>query len=606
MTQGAAVTRYDRRLRHYERLRRRIERRSRVIANARLVAAGVAAALAFATWSALLPRIGYAASGAAAVAFVALVVWHDRVIRRGALTDAVAATQREARARTDGTWATLPADGRAFADRAHPWAADLDVFGHASLYQYLDATVTPRGARRLAAWLGEAAPPGVVATRQEAVRELAASWPLRHRVQATARLAGLDRASLDAFLAWLATPPYLAHRRALVWTARSLAPLTLGALAAWLWFGAPGTIVLAPLTVQVLLLARHGGAMARAYEPLLARHGPFAAAEDVLRLVEARRFASGALQAWQRRLLDGGERPSARMAALRRIVDALHLRLNMLHGAINALVLWDVHWLDHLERWVARSGARAPAWLDALADLEALSSLARVAHDEPHHCWPAVADDTSGPALEAEALGHPLIPPARRVCNDLALRGAGHIALVTGSNMSGKSTFLRTVGLNVVLAQAGAPCCARALALGACRLRTSMRIDDDLEAGVSYFYAEVRRLKAILDDATRPGPPVLAIFDELLRGTNTRERLIASRAVLRHLRRSTAMALVSTHDLALVELGGEHPAGWQDLHFRETIAEGRMHFDYTLRPGPVSSSNAIALLRLEGLDLDFE
>ena len=287
------------------------------------------------------------------------------------------------------------------------------------------------------------------------------------------------------------------------------------------------------------------------------------------------------------------------------LADARHSA--PVHFLLQVSTLWDFHVLALLERWQRAAGREARRWLTALGEIEALAALAALRFENPGWCLPEV---TAGqPELAARDLGHPLLPPARRVGNDVTVGPAGTFVLVTGSNMSGKSTLLRAIGVNVVLAQAGGPACAAALRLPPLRLATSILVEDSLAAGVSFFLAELLRIKRVVaaaGEAGREGAVLLYLLDEVLRGTNSVERQVAVRRVLRHLLARGALGAVSTHDLALASGPGLSQAA-RPVHFRETIAAGpdgpRMTFDYRLRPGPATTTNALALLRQVGLDL---
>jgi DNA mismatch repair ATPase MutS len=287
---------------------------------------------------------------------------------------------------------------------------------------------------------------------------------------------------------------------------------------------------------------------------------------------------------------------------LRRTAPILHLPLQ-------ALVLWDLHVLFALDDWRTQSGAHAADWLDALAELDALVALGTLAHDEPAWAFPLIEGGT--PALTAKALGHPLIPPAVRVGNDVQLGPPGTVLLVTGSNMAGKSTLLRSIGTNVMLANAGAPVCAAQFSITAVTLATSLRTGDSLAQGVSGYMAGLLALKEILDEVDRASAErrtaVLYLLDEILAGTNSVERRLAVREIARHLLDSHAIGALTTHDLALAEEPTLRDAAVR-VHFRETVesddAAGKvvkMSFDYRLRPGLATSTNAMALLHALGL-----
>jgi DNA mismatch repair ATPase MutS len=261
-----------------------------------------------------------------------------------------------------------------------------------------------------------------------------------------------------------------------------------------------------------------------------------------------------------------------------------------------------VHCALALLRWRARSGSRLRGWLETLGEIEALASLAGFAFERPDFAWP---DLTPEPRLDARALGHPLIDASRRVGNDVSLPAGGRALVITGSNMSGKSTLLRALGTNAVLAGAGAPVCAKALRIGPLRVATSMRVEDSLEQGVSHFYAELRRLKRVIDLAREPrSAPVLFLLDEVLHGTNSRERIIGACAVVETLLSLGALGAVSTHDLGITVLERKLAGRVENAHFEEQVRGDAMTFDYVLRPGIVQSSNALRLMRAVGIDVE--
>jgi hypothetical protein len=291
-----------------------------------------------------------------------------------------------------------------------------------------------------------------------------------------------------------------------------------------------------------------------------------------------------------------------------RIVAGLSVRSNPLaHILVNLPGPWDLYFIWRLQRLQARITDHLPVWLDILAEVEATSACATFAYLHPAYTWPTLAVGEAGVGqntrgtLDARLLGHPLIPAQQRVSNDVALQGQGRMLLVTGSNMSGKSTFLRTIGVNVCLAQAGAPVCAERFEWGWVRLLCCIRVEDSIEAGLSHFYAEVKRLKLILETARdRSAAPVFFLIDEIFRGTNNRERLIGSRAYIRDLASRNGFGLVTTHDLELAELERDILT-LSNVHFQESIENGALSFDYVLRPGPCPTTNALRIMALEGL-----
>jgi hypothetical protein len=323
----------------------------------------------------------------------------------------------------------------------------------------------------------------------------------------------------------------------------------------------------------------------------------------LLTLACSERWSAGELKRLQSELRDGGDAPHA-LKRLSRLVDWSELRTAaaVLHFPIQALTLWDFHVFFAIGRWQRANGARVRPWLNALGRIDSLSVLSAVRHDAP--AWASAAVSAEATSLSARALGHPLIRDDRRVANDVEVGPPGTLVLITGSNMSGKSTLLRAIGLNAVLAQAGAPVCAESFTMPPCDVQTSIRVQDSLERGLSYFMAALARLKGIVDAAERDRPEgrqLLYLLDEVLQGTNSAERAVAVRAVAQHLLDARGVGAMTTHDLTIAhdEPFASHA---QFVHFSEQVHEdGTMTFDYRLKPGLATSRNALRLMQLIGI-----
>jgi DNA mismatch repair ATPase MutS len=324
----------------------------------------------------------------------------------------------------------------------------------------------------------------------------------------------------------------------------------------------------------------------------------------MLELIEKLELDSELTRSIQKRLLSGDQRPSQGMNEFRKKVGWFDLRHSgLVHPFAALFLLWDVNCTLALENWQKRCGHAARGWFEALGDFEALSSIAGLAHDETDFCFPEIVGGST--IFEAEALGHVLIDGKKRVSNDVLLPRAGTALLITGSNMSGKSTFLRAMGLAAVMAFAGAPVAARTLRLSPLSVRTSITISDSLQSGVSHFYAELNKIKAVVD-ASRGALPVFFLLDEILHGTNSRERQIGARWVLSELLQASAIGAVTTHDMGLCQLSDELMTHVNQFHFQESVQNDRMTFDYKLRPGPVTAGNALRLMKLLGLSVPLE
>ena len=547
--------------------------------------------------------------------FVMLVVKHARVRRQEIWYRQLAQVALEAGHRRLRRWEEF-AEPTPDPPPGHPYADDLDVFGHASLHVLLGTTCTRPGADLLTEWLLGPAPPETVRQRQNAVRELAPAIEFRDELQAMGRLAGpVEPKQLRLLLEWAESPAWLLPKRGLKWLAIALPTLVIATAGLHIFAVVPYLWIL-PTAVAVGVTRRYkthihddftrtssGESGLRRYHTLVAR-------------IAAARFGDPLLAELRESLIGSGEAPAESEAPARslerlfRLVELSNVRYSdLIHYPWNLLTLWDIHVLVRLERWKEKHGAALPGWMTALGRTDALAALAGLAHAHPDWAFPEIADGQLGgpPRLEATGLRHPLLAPESAVLNDVTLGPPGSLLLVTGSNMSGRSTLLRAIGANVILAGAGGPVCAEAMALPVADLRTSMRIRDSLEEGISYFMAELRRLKAVCDAASAASErPVLYLLDEILQGTNTAERQIAARRILHHLLDQHAIGAVTTHDLTLADA--------EDLqnravlvHFRESVETPEdgppITFDYRLRPGLATSTNALRLMEIMGLAL---
>jgi hypothetical protein len=607
---------------HEERLARaRLERdafarRGAVVSNARL-----ATFLLFAGGAVLLlldrgssAWVGAAIAAVALPCFAALVVHHDRVIRALRRAEERCLLSEESLARLARDFSRLPDRPAPPTAPLDPRSRDLDLFGRASLFQLLGTTTTPSGRACLARWLLEPAAPDVVRDRQDAVRELAPRLDLRQELELRGRLDADLRGDLGPFFAWAEGEPWLERRPLLLLAIRLLS----GAAVLFAALHALGLLPLAwlPFFAVNLLL---GGLLARrthaTFDRVSSRERVFRSYAELFSCLIGARLESHLLQGIQAELCASGLSPEREMTALDRILSIADVRRSgLLHLPLEGLLLYDLHVLDALERWQRRAGRAARRWLELLGEVEALAALAGLLHDNPGWTLPEITPASGESVLSATALGHPLLPPGACVPNDVTVGPAGTFLLVTGSNMSGKSTLLRAIGVNTVLAQAGGPVCAASLRAPPLELGTSFRLRDSLEEGVSFFMAELRRLKEIVDAAApvetegtaapRPHPRLLFLLDEILLGTNVTERQIAVRQVLLALLERGAVGAVSTHDLTLATAPGLE-AACRPVHFRESFESGeggpRMTFDYRLRGGVAPTTNALKLLELVGL-----
>ena len=582
--------------------------RSEMISRARLLTFVSAAGLLIWTLSREATPLLLGVAIALFVVFGALVVWHARVDERVTRHDALQLVNTRALARLARDWAHLPeAEApHGFDLSNHPYAIDLDIFGRASLFQWLGPPATPGGRRLLATWLTRPSLRSEVMERQQAVAALVPLDQWRIVMAAHGVLtASVRHHEIDAFIAWAEGPhPFGKYANALqitvytilitLWAAILLDVAGLTSISLW---PAPlvAGLVLSFATARHLqiTLDRAGGG-----EQSLSRY-----AAMLEHAVKAPRSAPRLEALLESLFADNQPAPQA-MRRLKRLLGFGDLRRGaaILHIPFQALTLWDFHVFFALERWRQRCGTRVRGWLEALAELDALSLLATAQRDNPTWAVPAIGSEHE---IQAESIGHPLISDEKRVPNDITVGPSGTVVLITGSNMSGKSTLLRAIGLNVVMAHAGGCVCAARMSLPESDLQTCIRVQDSLERGLSYFMAALGRLKGVVDAAQheREGRVMVYLLDEILQGTNSVERSVAVRAVTRHLLEAGAIGAMTTHDLNLAE---EEPlnSAARFLHFSETLdPDGTMRFDYCLKPGLATSRNALRLMKLIGIDL---
>jgi hypothetical protein len=538
-----------------------------------------------------------------ALLFAGVAVAHDRVIRQRRRLLRAADFYARGIARLEHKWPGTGEAGARFLESPHPYAADLDLFGSGSLFELLCTARTRAGEETLAAWLLAPASREEVIARQEAVRELTPRLDLREDL---ALLGSEVRAGVhpDALVAWGAEAPLLTSR-SFFRAGAALSSLTLAGASAW-WAGWVG-----PTPFVLAALLQSGVALWLRPRVLHVLAGAEAAARDLdllsqmLARIENEPVASPRLTALKAALETGGMRPSRRIARLHALVERLDARRNQLFTPVAAALLWGTQIAHALERWRAHSGAAVAQWLRATGEFEALCALASYAWENPGDPFPETIEPRpdAGLVYEGRGLGHPLIPADRCVRNDVRLAGSGPaVLIVTGSNMSGKSTLLRTVGVNAVLAMAGAPVRAGSLRLAPLRVGASIRTQDSLQAGTSRFYAEITRLREIVD-LTAGDRTVLFLVDEMLHGTNSHDRSIGAEGVVRGLIARGAVGLVTTHDLALARIAETLSPRAEVVHFEDHLEGGRISFDYVLRPGVVRKSNALELMRSVGLEI---
>jgi hypothetical protein len=548
------------------------------------------------------------------VVFALLVVRHDRVMRRRDAAARAIAFYERGLARIEDRWPGTGDTGERFRNPDHLYAQDLDLFGPGSLFELLSIARTRAGEETLAGWLMAPADATEILARQQATHDLAPRLDLREALS----LAGADiRASVhsEALVAWAEGPPHLSNR----WIRPAATILTIAAIvaaAAWIATGDSAAliaVVLLEIIFSLPLRQRIASAL----------HGADGPARDldvlavVLARLEQERFTAERLVQLQRQLAGAGtpESPSIMAASasirrLHRLVELHDWQHNMVFAPFAAAVLWSTHLALAIEAWRRAHGRDVREWLRISGEFEAIASLSAYHYEHPDDPFPEIVTPPSRQGVfDGVALGHPLIPAERMVRNEVQLgdargsqRSAPQLLVVSGSNMSGKSTLLRTVGVNAVLAFAGAPVRARALRLTPLRMGATLRIQDSLQEGRSRFYAEITRIRDIADLASG-AVPALFLLDELFHGTNSHDRVVGASGVLRALLSREAIGLITTHDLALTKVADDLSPRAVNVHFDDRFEGGEIQFDYVMKTGPITRSNAIALMRAVGLDV---
>ena len=579
------------------RLRTETRRLSRIdlnLSRARLTLFAAGVLLTVAWWRGSL---GVPWPIAALAAFVALVVRHDGVVRQSSIVARTVAFYERGLARIEDRWAGAGATGDRFLNEHHLYAYDLDVFGNGSLFQLLSLARTRAGEETLAAWLMRPASAIDIRARQEAVTELTPGLDLRE----TLALAGADVGAAvnpDTLIGW-ADAPRMLKLPALRFVAVLFTAATIAAAIFGVTTGSYDLLV-AILVGQALFIIPQ---RARLDRVLHAADGPTRDLDviaHVLERLEHEAFSSPALAALRRDLESTGIRASAAIRRLHRLVEMHDWQHNLVFAPVGATLLWGTHLAWAIESWRQRYGPHVAAWLRSVGEFEALSSIAAYRYEHPEDPWPEIVEGTT--LFDASRLGHPLLARTRMVTNDVSLSAATPLLIVSGSNMSGKSTLLRTVGINAVLAFAGAPVRAAALHLSPLAIGATLRIQDSLQEGRSRFYAEITRIRE-LADVSAGDTPLLFLLDELFHGTNSHDRMAGAAGVLRSFIERGAIGLITTHDLALTSIATDLGPRVVNIHFEDYFEEGQIKFDYVAKPGPVTRSNAIALMRAVGLDV---
>ena len=530
--------------------------------------------------------------------YLILALWHELILR--AKTQAVTAADyyRKGISRMEDRWAGTGQTGDRFRTEDHVYADDLDLFGKGSLFELLSTARLPMGENRLADWLRRPSPKSMVLARQELIAELRQKLDLRESLAVTGESM---RARLDpeSLVGWAEQAPGM---RGNVWRYLAFAlPVAAVATGVYYFF----SFILWPFVLVLSLEVGVRWKLQKRAEAVL--DGLACNAEglvlfaNILALLEEESFALPQLQKLCAPLKEHPQPASEIIRSLARIVYWIDARHSLLAHLADVPFLYTLHVAFAAESWRRRRGTRMRSWVDIAAEMEALLSLATYSFEHPADPFPTFLEDPS-PTFIGEALGHPLVPDAKCVRNSVRLDNETRVMLVSGSNMSGKSTLLRTIGVNAVLAMAGAPIRGKSLRLSPLNVGTCIRRTDSLQQGRSGFYTEILQIRRVFQ-LREDSAALLFLFDELLEGTNSKDRRIGAEGLLKGLLHRSAIGVVTTHDLALTEIADSSQGHIRNLHFEDQVKDGKMHFDYKLREGIIAKSNALELMRLMGFEL---
>ena len=610
---------YEKRVEKFNRYSSKLAKESSKISNLRFAdfIFGIGITITLALYK--LYIIAAAFFAVAVILFIALVLQHQKVIKAMRYAEVLKKINEDSLKRLGTEWINFDDKGEDFIDFNHRYTSDLDIFGKGSLYQWITSARTPLGRQALARILAgqesvqESAKvstyknsnsyknPEAIKARQEAVKELAAKINFRQRFLAEAEIINGGMLEIDNLKKWAQEKNNTYEK---------------------LWFKL--LVYLSPIILLILIILAYAAKIIPWYVPIvyLAAHFIFLKYKarermntfyttdlykenvnvyhKMLKLFETGRFDSKLCLELKERLVDfKGQTANRQIFNLVKIMNSVSDRYNAFYQIFNLFTLWDYRILIAIEKWKSQSGVNIAKWLEVIGEIECLSSLAIIAYD--HHDWAFPEFTDSKMVFDGKNMGHPLLSETR-VCNDIKIDSSSRILMITGSNMSGKSTLLRTAGINLVLAYSGAPVCAESFRCSIMNIYTCMRVNDNLEKSISSFYAELLRIKMIIE-ACEEGENIFFLLDEIFKGTNSVDRHTGAKILIKKLSQKEVLGMVSTHDLELGSMEEESKGLVKNYHFREYYRDNKIYFDYKLRPGISTTRNAIYLMKMAGIEM---
>ncbi|WP_301923218.1 MutS family DNA mismatch repair protein [Ferruginibacter sp.] len=492
-------------------------------------------------------------------------------------------------------------DGLAHSPKEHLYSNDLDIFGRASLFQYINRTASEMGSALLADWLLHPADTAILQQRQTAIKELAIETEWRQQLQALGKQKKIQTATQQRLQNWLNEPKGFSSAKYWAWLRFVLPGILLTILA----LNIAGIVPYQIRNMALLVFAIIAYFIAKKVAPIHQYLSKIVSELEVMagsiELIEKLHCTTELLTGMQEQFLQKNYASSSALKELKGIVEKLDLRFSpVVFIPLDVLLQWDLQQVLALDKWKKKYHQHALQWFNMLAQFEALSSLATLSFNHTEWYFPVFKE--SHFFMQGKQIGHPLINVSKRVNNDILINESGEIMLITGSNMAGKSTYLRSIGINVVLAMAGAPVCAESFTLSPVKIISSMRISDNLEESTSTFYAELKKLKTVID-LVNEGAKVFILLDEILRGTNSLDRHTGSVALLKQLIKKHAAGIIATHDVELAQLKETFPHNILNYHFDAQVSNDELYFDYKLKTGVCESLNASILMKKIGIEL---
>ncbi len=532
------------------------------------------------------------------LAFGKFIGWHQNVQKEKLHHEALRDINQAEIDIANGDYAKFE-NGQTYLDALHPYAVDLDIFGDYSIFQYFNRTSTKIGEKTFAKFLLEPTNKIEILARQEAGLDLKNRLDWRQDFQAIGYNSEEKEQDVRLLLTWLNDAPILLNNKAAK-VIKIILPLFFFASIIGVFFGLPYQITIFLFILNLIVSNRKVNQINEIHEKTGKAGELLKNYANLIEHIEGADFESEKLKTLQNKFFISDRSASKSMKRLAFIIHQLNARYNIFAIVLNGSVFWDWHWILQLEKWKAEMETKLPEWFEILQEIDALVTLGTLHYNHKDWILPNIDEEFTG--LEGIGLGHPLIAKSKRVTNDLIVPNSGHIKLITGSNMAGKSTYLRTVGLSIVLAMTGCPVCAESLRLPILTVNTSMRTQDVLHESTSSFYAELKRLKTIIDSVEN-GEKVFFLLDEILKGTNSRDRHTGSRALIEQLIKSKGMGLIATHDLELGVLEAEANGTIENLCIEVEVQKDRLVFDYTIKKGVSKSFNATYLMRNMGIKI---